>query len=258
MNFLSYFTQCRETVYDKALNSFLLSRIISSEQESDLSKPPNCDGYGRIRHFRRFIADDWGNDPLPLDPCIKALKLDNLDILETQVFQIASCNLNCWYCFVPDTLKIAKPDQSKWFNCDEMIDLFVSEKSNIRIIDLSGGNPDLVPEWILYTMKALEKRGLHDSIYLWSDDTLTTDYTFSYLKPSDLSYMQSYPNYGKVCCFKGYDQYSFSFNTLLPTSFFDNQFDLFARYMELKLNLFGYVTFTTDNIVSVKTTTSTA
>jgi len=250
MNLLSNFTQCRDNIFDKTSNRFLISRIASSEQEPDLSKPPNCDGYGRIRHFRRFIADDWCPDPLPLDPCTKALKLDNLNMLEAQVFQIASCNLNCWYCFVPDTLKIAKPDQSKWFSCDEMIRLFNAEKSNIRIIDLSGGNPELVPEWVLYTMKALEKMNLNNSIYLWSDDTLTTDFTFKYLKSSDLLYMKRYLNYGKVCCFKGYDQNSFSFNTLLPSSSFDNQFDLFARYMELRLDLFGYVTFTTNNIVN--------
>jgi len=217
-------------------------------QEKDLSVPPNCNGFGRIRHFRRYISDGWGEDPIPIDPCLRALGLDTLDILETQVFQIASCNLDCWYCFVPNDLKEAKVSQSKWFRCDEMIDMFLSEKSNIRIIDLSGGNPELVPEWIVQTMKALEKKGLHESIYLWSDDALVTDYTFRYLNSSELKYMQKYRNYGKVCCFKGYSENTFSYNAMIPCSYYDKQFDLFARYMELNLDLYGYVTFTTNNI----------
>lgn len=251
-----YFLKCRESVFDSSNNAFLLSKIKNSAQEKDLTVLPNCDGYGRIRHFRRFISEDWGTDPLPIDPACKALKLEPCDMIETQVFQIASCNVRCWYCFVPDDLKKASDVNSKWFSISEMLDLFQRDCEGIHVLDLSGGNPELVPEWIYYVMKELERRKLDDKVYLWSDDTLTTNYFFDFLKDSQIDYIKQYNHYGKVCCFKGYDKYSFSFNTKLGEELFEKQFENFERYLELGLDLYGYVTFTTDKIDNIEQSVS--
>ncbi len=244
----NYFLKCRESVFNKDNNVFLLSKIGGSSQEKDLTVPPNCDGYGRIRHFRRFISEKWGKDPLPIDPACKALGLEACDMIETQVFQIASCNVKCWYCFVPDDLKKALEHSSKWFSAGDMINLFQRDCQGVRVLDLSGGNPELVPEWIYYIMRELEKRGIERNVYLWSDDTLTTDYFFEYLQKDQIDYIKNYKFYGKVCCFKGFDNHSFSFNTKLPQEYFDKQFENFEKYLALGLDLYGYVTFTTDDV----------
>ena len=230
MSYTSYFHACRDSVYNSDTKEYLISEFSGSEQEKDLSLPPNCNGYGRIRHFKRFIDKDWGLDPLPIDPAIKALNLSFCDTIEAQVFQIASCNVNCWYCFVPNALKCADGTKAKWISASAMVDLFDIEESNIRVIDLSGGNPELVPEWIIDTMRALVDKNLEDRVYLWSDDTLTTDYTFKFLSHNELNFMKSYKTYGKVCCFKGFDAGSFSFNTKLPEDFYEKQFQYFSRY----------------------------
>ena len=247
MELAKYFELCRDSVYKPDERNFLLSRIGGSNQEEDLSVPSNCDGYGRIHHFRRHVDNDWVLDPLPNDPACKALGIPYTDLLETQVFQLAVCNVHCWYCFVPDELKKGAKCCSKWFSAEQMVDMFVNLVDDIRVIDLSGGNPELVPEWILDTMKVLEKKGLSDKIYLWSDDTLTTDYTFQYLSNRDLMYMKSYKNYGKVCCFKGFDNHSFSFNSKLPSYMFDEQFRRFERYLDMGLDVYAYVTLTADD-----------
>lgn len=241
------FMLCRESVYDNYTRKILLARISDSEQEKDLSLPPNCEGFGRIRHFRRRLDDDWF-DPLPMDPMSKSLDLPYVDLVEAQVFQIASCNLRCWYCFVPDNLKNGDQIRASSFTAEEMIELFAEVDDNIRLLDLSGGNPELVPEWLVDTMKALDKRGLKEHIYLWSDDTLTTDYFFQYLSKDDMRIVRNYPHYGKVGCFKGFDQQSFCFNTNLDAIFYERQFELFTKYLEIGLDVYGYVTFTTDNI----------
>lgn len=248
MQIADYFIKCRESVYNKECNSFLLSKIESSDQEKDLSVPPNCNGYGRIRHFRRFISEGWGKDPLPIDPACKLLQLEPCDMIETEVFQIASCNVKCWYCFVPEDLKRASQCNSKWFTASDMLDMFQRDCEGVRVLDLSGGNPELVPEWTYYVMKELEKRKLEGSIYLWSDDTLTTNYFFEFLNESQIEYIKNYKFYGKVCCFKGFDNHSFSFNTKLPPVYFDKQFENFEKYFALGLDMYGYVTFTTDDI----------
>ena len=243
MNIDDNFLICRKSVY-RNRNCFLLSSIGGSEQEKDLTLPANCNGFGRIHHFKRYIADDWLYDPLPIDPACLALNLPQTDLIQTQVFQIASCNVNCWYCFVPDDLKKSKPTMSQWFTTDEMLQLFIKEDLKPQVIDLSGGNPELVPEWIVQTMHSLERAGLSDSIYLWSDDTLTTDYTFRFLSENDLKYFSRYKNYGKVACFKGYDEASFSFNTGLPGYLYDQQFEMFKRYVSLGIDIYGYITLT--------------
>lgn len=240
------FISCRENIYRESNNNFLLSYIKGSEQEKDLTLPTNCGGFGRIRHFKRQIADDWLYDPLPIDPACVALNLPKTDVIQAQVFQIATCNVNCWYCFVPDELKNAQLGKSRWFSTDEMIKSFIEEDLPSQIIDLSGGNPELVPEWIVSTMHTLEHFGLSEHVYLWSDDTLTTDYAFRFLTKSELKYFTEYKNYGRAACFKGYDEASFSFNTGLPKHLFNRQLEIFSRYVKLGLDIYGYITLTSS------------
>lgn len=168
-------------------------------------------------------------------------------MLEAQVFQIASCNAHCWYCFVPDELKRGKMVNAKWLTAEQMVELYKKSDTDIRVIDLSGGNPELAPEWTLDTMKALERNELQNKVYLWTDDTLTTDYAFEYLSKEELSYMASYRNFGKVGCFKGFDAHSFAFNSKLPENMYEKQFERFERYVDMGLDIYGYVTLTSDN-----------
>lgn len=156
IKFKENFNNCRTSIYKPETRQFLLSRIAGSEQETDMSVPSNCDGFGRIHHFRRNV-DKWVQDPLPNDPVCKALEIPYTDVLEAQVFQIASCNAHCWYCFVPDELKRGKMVNAKWLTAEQMVELYKKSDTDIRVIDLSGGNPELAPEWTLDTMKALER-----------------------------------------------------------------------------------------------------
>lgn len=96
-------------------------------------------------------------------------------------------------------------------------------------------------------MKALERNELQNKVYLWTDDTLTTDYAFEYLSKEELSYMASYRNFGKVGCFKGFDAHSFAFNSKLPENMCEKQFERFERYVDMGLDIYGYVTLTSDN-----------
>ena len=65
----------REKVLKAGSKEILISKIAGSSQEKDLSKPVNCNGYGRIRHFQRARNPRWANDPLPMDPASKRLNI---------------------------------------------------------------------------------------------------------------------------------------------------------------------------------------
>src|SRR5688572_18884496 len=80
---------------------------------------------------------------------------------------------------------------------------------------------------------------LEEKIYLWSDDNLSNDYFWQFLMPEDIELIGTYRNYGKVCCFKGFDSASFSFNTKAAPELFDQQFRLFKRYLGLGIDIYA-------------------
>lgn len=237
--------QLRAKSIDVAAQKLLVTNLKGTAQEQDLSEPPNCAGYGRVRHFRRQGSVGWPENPLPIDPAAHRLGLPRDDVILAQVFQNASCNWRCWYCFVPFDLLKANALHSGWLSAAELLDLYQGENSPPLVIDLSGGQPDLTPEWIPWMMRELSRRGLQNKVYLWSDDNLSNDYFWRFIPADDMELVRSYRNYGKVCCFKGFDAASFSFNTMAAPELFARQLNLFQRYLELGIDIYAYATFTT-------------
>ena len=224
----------------------LISSLEGSEQSMDLSEPVNCEGLGRVRHFRLLTTEKWPKNPLPIVPAARALQLPISDAMIAEVFQLAACNWRCWYCYVPFDRLAANPKTSRWFRPDELVDLYRGLSGRPPVLVLSGGQPDLAPEWIPGTMRALRDQGLHETTYLWSDDNLSNDYLWRYLSPDSLAVMRSYANYGRVGCFKGFDPHSFTFNTHADGSLFNRQFEIFGRLLDVGLDLYAYATFTSD------------
>jgi len=223
-----------------------LACFTNSGQSHDFTLPPNCGGFGRIHNFQSFQGEGWPLDPLPIDPARHALGFPNADEISAEVFQNAICNLRCWYCYVDRSLITANPEHSNMLSVQEMLDYYLLEKNRPPVIDLSGGQPDLVPEWILWFADIVHNRKLDKEIYLWSDDNLSTDFLWRFLSKEDVSRLASYKNYGRVGCFKGFDQNSFSFNTGAPPEFFKAQFSLMRRLIVSGFDVYGYVTLTSD------------
>lgn len=229
----------------------LITNFRNSDQERDLTEPVNCGGFGRIRHFRRTTSKGWPPNPLPIDPACNALGLDRQDEIRAQVFQNAACNWRCWYCFVPFNLLSADESRSAWLTPQRLVESYLNEANRPRILDLSGGQPELVPEWVLWTMEELKRNGVEDEVYVWSDDNLSCDHFWRFLTPEQQDFVASYPNYGRVACFKGFDAQSFAFNTSAESSWFDRQFDLLSRLVDLDIDIYAYVTLTTPEAAAI-------
>jgi len=238
----------RSRAIDVSQRKLLISRLSGSAQEVDLTAPTNCDGYGRVRHFCLETSPGWPQNPLPIVPACASLGIVvPPTIMRAQVFQNAACAWRCWYCFVPDDLLRADEKKSRWFSADDLVALYGSEPDRPLILDLSGGSPDLVPEWTPWMMRALANAGLAESTYLWTDDNLSTSYFFDCLGKEDLTQVLTFRHYGRVCCFKGYDARSFAFNTRAAPEDFTRQFEVMRRLLELDLDLYGYATFTSPH-----------
>ena len=224
--------------------SILVTNFYDTKQEVDLSEPPNCGGFGRIRHFRRETSPVWPPNPLPIDPALKFHGGASADFLRAQVFQNAVCNWRCWYCFVPFDLLSANHKHSAWLTAGELLDLHLDQPEPPRVLDLTGGQPDLTPEWVPWMIQEVRLRGMENQIYIWSDDNLSTDYFWRFLSATEIDRVSGAKNYGRVCCFKGFDEASFSFNTLAEGSLYLRQFELFRRFVNIGIDVYAYVTLT--------------
>lgn len=249
-------TRFSQVLRSKIINiedeKLFITNFAKSTQETDLTVPPNCNGFGRIRHFRKLETTTWIPDNLPIEPARKKLGLGEQETLLAQLFQLGACNWRCWYCFVDFTLLSANKDYGDWLSTDDLVDFYNNETIKPLVIDLTGGQPDLAPEWLPWMMKSLKKSGLDQKTYLWSDDNLSSDYFWKYLTNDDYELITSYKNYGRVGCFKGFDETSFSFNTLASPDLFDQQFELMKKFILLSLDVYGYATFTTPDKARLK------
>lgn len=241
----------RDRGIDTSQNRILVSVLAGSEQESDLSEPVVCEGLGRIRHFHRDTSHGWPDNPLPIAPAVRWLgQVVPHDTVRALVYQNAVCNWRCWYCFVPFNLLAGHVSRSRWVTAEYLVDLYkaMPDKDRPAVIDLSGGQPDLVPEWTVWMVDAIARAGLTRHVYLWSDDNLSNDYLFRFLPPEAISRLATAPNYGRVCCLKGFDRRSFAFNTGAPEEYFDRQLSLLRRIIDTGIDVYCYATLTTPTL----------
>jgi uncharacterized Fe-S cluster-containing radical SAM superfamily protein len=234
----------RNKAIDLENKTILLTNFKNSNQEKDLTEPTNCNGFGRVRHFKLGTGKDWPQNPLPILPAAKALGVNPDSEIRAQVFQSSVCNWRCWYCFVDFNLLNGDIRHGALLTCDKILDLYLAQTNPPPMIDLTGGQPDLTPEWVPWMMEALLERGLGNKIFLWSDDNLSNDYIWKYLSDAQLNLIASYKMYSRVCCFKGIDDISFSMNTKADPILFKNQFSLCERLIDLGLDLYCYLTLT--------------
>jgi uncharacterized Fe-S cluster-containing radical SAM superfamily protein len=232
----------REAALNLTDKTILITNYTGSQQEKDLSEPANCKGFGRVRHFKLQRGGEWPLNPLPILPAVKSLGLEHTNEIRAQVFQNAVCNWRCWYCFVDFKLLNGDKRYSDYLTCDQLLDMYLSEEDAPKVIDLSGGQPDLTPEWVPWMMEAINKKGLNNEIFLWSDDNLSNDYFWRHLNSRHLDVIRTYKNYSRVCCFKGIDETSFHINTKADPNLFYNQVQLFERLFSLGIDLYGYIT----------------
>ncbi len=234
----------RKRAIDLKNNKVLLTSFIDSEQQQDLSLPPNCNGFGRIHHFNRFDSEGWIDNPLPMDPAHSALNLPYSDKIEVQLFQLSVCPWGCWYCFVGRNKLTGNKQYSKFLSAKELVSLYNQENYKPRILTISGGHPDLIPEWTIWLINELNRLGKLSNIYIWSDDNLSNFYLWKYLAKSDIKKLAGMSNYGRVGCVKGIDQESFIFNTGAEKTDFYHQFKKLKKLLRAGFNLYGYAIFT--------------
>jgi uncharacterized Fe-S cluster-containing radical SAM superfamily protein len=221
-----------------------LARLSSGAQTSDKYHEFNCDGFGRLRrfeHFKLFLGSDDAKRQKGL-----FRNLPPKVPFFAQSFQLGACDLRCWYCFVDNARLSAHSASSEFVACAKIFNLYRNESNRPNILDLSGGQPDIVPEWTVWMLEEIERSGLRGQIHVWIDDNLANDFFWRFLSEKETAFVCSFPRLSRVGCFKGYSPRSFAFNTGAHADGFTRQFELFKRFLNRGSEMYAYATFTSE------------
>jgi uncharacterized Fe-S cluster-containing radical SAM superfamily protein len=244
--------QLREKSVDFKSKTIRMAKLTGSLQESDLSSPLNCGGFGRVHHFRTGSDQKWIRDPLPMSPTCKYFGVPTPDVMLAQVFQLAACDFRCWYCFVDYSMLSADSVHSEFVSPKSLLEMMARENVASKIIDLSGGQPDIVPEYVLWFLEARAELGMEKNHFVWVDDNLSTDYLWKYLSEKQISFLVNTPGFARVGCLKGFDAESFAFNTRADESLFGRQIDILSQLVKTGFDQYGYITLTAMNVGAVQ------
>jgi len=157
--------------------------------------------------------------------------------------QVAGCNYDCNFCYVPKGQKTADTKYGKYFSAKEIIEIFSEARKEseepLNVIRISGGEPIIVPEIILDVYRELEKMDLKE-VYIWIDTNISTS---KYLEKSesDLKDVMKKKNIGVVGCFKGVCREDFSMITCAKPEFYEKQFETAKLFLDWKTDFYIYL-----------------
>lgn len=186
---------------------------------------------------------EFQNPPYSAAYRLKGKQGDPREYTKVFTLQIAACNYDCNYCYVPRVLKTCYPEFSRYFTAREIVENFLRcrESMPLNVLRISGGEPlAIVPEMVIDIYAELESRSLCEEVYLWVDTNLSTS-RFMERVEGDLKSVLSKRNVGVVGCFKGVNERDFSLLTGAREEFYDCQFETAKLLLSWKCDFYCYL-----------------
>lgn len=232
----------------------LIADLWGSAEAEDNYTQINCEGLGRVRIFETYAFHADTNDPIENRRTRAFLCQRRIteERVRTQVFQLAGCTWRCWYCYVDEDRLSGNARLGRWLSSNELVELFAKELDPALVLDLSGGQPDLVPLWPVNILRALESHPVLSSVHVRSEDNLTGRLLTEALTIADVEFLSQSQNYTRIGCFKGFSEESFSFNTRALGSLYERQFACAKDILSAGISFFAHATFsfnTTQGLV---------
>lgn len=158
--------------------------------------------------------------------------------------QVAGCNFDCIYCYVPSHLKVANPKFGKYFSAKEIVEQFLTVKKQRKneewnVLRISGGEPlTIIPEIILDIYREVKQKS--PNTYVWVDTNLST---LKYIKKyeKELKQVLNKKNVGITGCFKAVNDSDFSILTGVDKKLYKRQFETAKVLVEWGADVYFYL-----------------
>ncbi len=95
---------------------------------------------------------------------------------------IPLCPNDCWHCYVPKELYVGISSDEKRYdytNAKEIIEKFLKQRESDKrqgkesnVLRITGGEPFLLPEFMLEVLKEIRSAKLEDEVFLWTETNL--------------------------------------------------------------------------------------
>lgn len=248
---------------------YLITKITSSVQETNVPHKILND-YFRYKDYMdneewssSSLDEVWSPKFLGLVKNIWSIPIKEIKILEFQnpsysaayrlggdprhyskvfTIQVAGCDFDCNYCYVPKQINVANPNLGKFFSAKEIIGHFLSAKERskepMKVVRISGGNPTIIPEIIIDVYNEIKNQDL--GVYLWVDSNLST---IKYLEnlEGNLKNILNQKNVGVVGCFKGTCEEDFTLLTGAKAEYYKNQFETARWFLDQGTDFYVYL-----------------
>jgi len=172
----------------------------------------------------------------------RSLGGDPRDYSKVFTIQVAGCDYDCNFCYVPKQINVANPNLGKFFSAKEMIGHFLSarEKSKepMKVVRISGGNPTIIPEIIIDVYNEIKNQNLE--VYLWVDSNLSTSKYLENLE-GNLKNILNQKDVGVVGCFKGTCKEDFALLTGAKQEYYKNQFETARWFLDQGTDFYVYL-----------------
>ena len=124
----------------------------------------------------------------------------------TTAVQLLGCEWRCWYCYV-DPINLAKSSpHAVELSFAEILNMISQIQPNI--LDISGGQPDLIPEWLHACHTRVTSPQFTGKVNIRSEDNLNNDFLWRFLDKRDVERLAASATYTRIGCFKGFDDAS--------------------------------------------------
>jgi uncharacterized Fe-S cluster-containing radical SAM superfamily protein len=238
-------TSGKVPVYDHIEKKVLLAKFTASDgmkADNEGKATSRLSDYIRTKTYvktKDMLCPSYPIFPQPYQLAQDLLGGEWNDYNECAVIQIADCNLDCWYCYVPKELRSGLPEcdgvqLGDWFTVDEVYDLF--QNTGKKVWRISGGEPTIAPDFVLDLMDKAD----FDQVLMWLDSNMSTGHTFFEKLALRPTIEQEFI---AMCgCFKGFTPMDCASITKCGVGLLDVQFDFAHKMvMDTNFNVFWYV-----------------
>lgn len=176
--------------------------------------------------------------------------------------QVGLCNFHCWYCYVPEDILRGARVQS--LTSEQLVESYLKIRANDKaqglesnVLRISGGEPFLAPDLVLECLEYIQKIGLQEEVFVWSETNLspfikegadqsTLVETWLQEQGKTLEDLARFNNFALHPCLHGITPLNLAQTTLVGAEFFDRLVEAFRTLVDHRIDIYPTISSNTS------------